>query len=132
LPRVWLRILTHERIALRALTKNAGAPRIGKMESIDSQGILKAWEDRGYRGGVWVDPPGQTWENFVHDVDELMMVVSGELELEIGGRKSYPRPGEEIVISARAVHSVRNVGPANARWLYAYAVGEPTGKNPRI
>ena len=49
-----------------------------------------------------------------------MMVVSGDLELEVAGEKSYPRPGEEILIAARAVHSVRNKGSETARWVYAY------------
>jgi mannose-6-phosphate isomerase-like protein (cupin superfamily) len=90
------------------------------MEMIDPELTLEAWEKRGYRGGTWDDPPGRAWENFVHDVDELMMVVSGDLELEVGGKKSYLRPGEEVLIAARAVHSVRNRGTGSARWIYAY------------
>jgi mannose-6-phosphate isomerase-like protein (cupin superfamily) len=102
------------------LTKIFGASKLDAMDSIDPEATLEQWEERGYRGGTWIDPPGQTWENFVHDVEELMMVVTGDLELEVAGRKTYPRPGEEVLIAARAVHSVRNKGPGSARWLYAY------------
>jgi mannose-6-phosphate isomerase-like protein (cupin superfamily) len=102
------------------LTKIPALSKLVQMESIDPQVTLKAWEERGYRGGTWVDPPGRAWENFVHDVDELMMLVSGELELEVAGQKSYPQPGQEILIAARAVHSVRNRGSGTARWVYAY------------
>jgi cupin 2 domain-containing protein len=102
------------------LTKIARASKLVQMESIDPQVTLRQWEERGYRGGTWDDPPGRAWENFVHDVDELMMVVSGNLELEVAGKKSYPQPGEEILIAARSVHSVRNTGTGSARWVYAY------------
>jgi quercetin dioxygenase-like cupin family protein len=93
------------------------------MEPVCIDAVLKAWEARGYSGGVWTDPPGQAWENFVHDVDELMMVVCGELELEIDGKAKQLAPGEEVQIAARAVHSVRNRGASAARWLYAYRAG---------
>ena len=48
------------------------------------------------------------------------MVVEGEVELEMQGRVLRPKSGEEILIPARAVHSVRNVGETTARWLYGY------------
>jgi cupin 2 domain-containing protein len=91
------------------------------MDSLCIDAVLKAWEARGYSGGVWTDPPGKAWENFVHDVDELMMVVEGEIELELDGETRLLRPGDEAKITARAVHSVRNRGASSARWLYGYA-----------
>ena len=82
--------------------------------------ILRGWRERGFRGGVWVDPPDQVWSDFVHDEDELLMLVEGRLELEIDGREVHPERGQEILIPAGAVHTVRNVGGTTARWLYAY------------
>jgi quercetin dioxygenase-like cupin family protein len=76
--------------------------------------------DEGFTGGVWVDPPGRVWEDYVHAEDELFMVVSGQVELELPARKWCPAVGEEVLIPARAVHSVTNVGETTARWLYAY------------
>jgi quercetin dioxygenase-like cupin family protein len=93
------------------------------MEPVCIDAVLKDWEARGYSGGVWTDPPGQKWENFCHDVDELLMVVTGEIELEMDGETRLLRPGEEATIAARAVHSVRNSGDSEARWLYAYGYG---------
>jgi quercetin dioxygenase-like cupin family protein len=69
---------------------------------------------------LWIDPPGQRWEDFVHDTDELVMVLEGELEFEINGETSHAGPGEEVYIPAGAVHSVRNIGNSTARWLYGY------------
>jgi mannose-6-phosphate isomerase-like protein (cupin superfamily) len=82
--------------------------------------IEKSWHSRGFSCDLWVDPPGQVWEDYVHSVDELLMVVEGELELEMQGRTFRPKPGEEVFIPANVVHSVRNVGGTTARWLYGY------------
>ena len=48
------------------------------------------------------------------------MVVEGVLELEIDQRRQRPAIGQEILIPARVLHSVRNVGGATSRWLYGY------------
>jgi mannose-6-phosphate isomerase-like protein (cupin superfamily) len=91
-----------------------------KQQAVDANEVLGAWSERGFHGGVWVDPPGQVWRNFVHENDELLMLVEGQLELEIAGRSFTPAVGEEIVIPAGAMHTVRNLGATTARWLYAY------------
>lgn len=56
----------------------------------------------------------------MHDTDELVLVLEGELEFEINGEISHPATGEELFIPAGAVHSVRNIGVSTARWLYGY------------
>ena len=84
------------------------------------QKIQGKWNKRGFQGGLWVDPPGQVWRNYVHDVDELFMVVEGGVELEMNGKARRLKPGEEVLIPAHVVHTVRNVGETESRWLYAY------------
>jgi mannose-6-phosphate isomerase-like protein (cupin superfamily) len=69
---------------------------------------------------LWMDPAGQTWEDFVHDTDELLMVVEGTLEVELRGKILRPSLGEEVVIPRGAMPSVRNVGGTTARWLFGY------------
>jgi mannose-6-phosphate isomerase-like protein (cupin superfamily) len=78
------------------------------------------WRSRGFSCGLWVDPPGQEWIDYVHTTDELLMVVEGELELEMQGRTLRPKLGEEVLIPAQVRHTVRNVGSTTARWLYGY------------
>ena len=78
------------------------------------------WRSRGFSCGLWVDPPGQIWEDYVHSMDELLMVLEGELELEMQGRSFRPKRGEEVLIPARVCHTVRNVGGTTVRWLYGY------------
>jgi quercetin dioxygenase-like cupin family protein len=87
----------------------------------DRAAVARRWAERGFTCGLWVDPPGQTWEDYVHDVDELVLVVQGEVEFEVNGKVHRPRAGEELLIPARALHSVRNLGRGEARWLYGYA-----------
>lgn len=86
----------------------------------DRTKIEKNWAARGFSCGVWVDPPGQVWEDYAHAVDELLMVIEGNLELEMQGRRFRPEIGEEVLIPAHVTHSVRNMGEMTARWLYGY------------
>lgn len=82
--------------------------------------LSKNWAARGFSCAVWVDPPGQRWEDFTHCSDELVMVLEGEVEFEIDGAVHHPAIGEELFIPAGAVHSVRNIGNTTSRWLYGY------------
>lgn len=91
--------------------------------TVDRAHVETAWRVRGFSCGLWVDPPGQVWEDYVHSTDELLMVLEGELELEMRGTTFRPKTGEEVLIPARETHSVRNVGGTTARWLYGYKNG---------
>lgn len=65
---------------------------------LDRTQIEREWRARGFSCGLWTDPPGQEWNDFVHGMDELLMVVEGELELKMQGRTLKPKPGEDILI----------------------------------
>ncbi len=82
--------------------------------------IEHQWRTRGFSCGVWADPPGQNWVDYVHETDELLMVLEGELELTMNGQKLRPKVGEEVLIPARTKHSVKNVGKTQNRWFYGY------------
>lgn len=82
--------------------------------------VCRDWHARGFSCDLWVDPPGRRWEDFVHGVDELVMVLEGRMEFEVAGKVFHPKPDEELFIPAGAVHSARNVGTTTARWLYGY------------
>lgn len=87
---------------------------------MDTKQIEQSWVSRGFSFAVWTDPPGRVWENYVHDTDELLMLVEGEIELQMQGRILRPKPVEEILIPARTVHTVRNAGKTANRWFYGY------------
>ena len=85
--------------------------------------IKQNWHSRGYSFGVFRDPPGEVWTDFVHRTDELVVLAEGEIEVEIEGESQRPQIGEEVFIPANAVHTVRNVGQTNNVWYYGYRKG---------
>jgi quercetin dioxygenase-like cupin family protein len=87
---------------------------------VDIQKIEREWNSRGFGGGLWIDPPGQVWKDYVHKTDELVMLIDGEMEIEVEGAAILLRIGEELLIPANAYHTVRNIGKSESRWLYAY------------
>ena len=87
---------------------------------MDQNHIEKDWNSRGYSFGVFRDPSGQVWADFVHRTDELVVLAEGELEVEIEGKEQRPQIGEEVFIPANAVHTVRNVGVGNNVWFFGY------------
>lgn len=64
--------------------------------------IAAKWTERGFRCDLWTDPPGQRRENFTHATDEVVIVLEGDKEFEVEGQLHRPRPGEELLIPARA------------------------------
>ena len=82
--------------------------------------IRENWESRGYSFGVFKDPPGQVWADFVHRTDELVVLAGGDIEIEIEGKSQQPQIGEEIFIPASSIHTVRNIGKTNNVWYFGY------------
>ena len=81
--------------------------------------VKQDWAARGFSCDVWIDPPGQVWADFVHDTDELVMPIEGDVQFEIEGEVFRLAQGEELLIPARATHTVRT-GATGSRWLYGY------------
>ena len=89
-------------------------------KAVDRGAIIQDWHARGFSCDVWSDPPGREWKDFVHRMDELVVLLEGTIELEMAGRTVRPVVGEEVLIPAGTRHTVRNVGGTMARWLYGY------------
>ena len=87
---------------------------------MDYSTIKANWQKRGFNCGIWLDPLGQIWADYVHDTDELIMLVEGEMELSFQGKIVRPRIGEEILIPALVSHTVINTGKTANRWYYGY------------
>lgn len=90
------------------------------MNETNRQTIESDWAARGFSCGLWVDPPGQRWEDFVHDTDEIVLIIEGAVEFEMEGKIYHPQIGEELFIPSGVVHSARNIGTTTSRWLYGY------------
>ena len=82
--------------------------------------IRDDWNGRGYSFEYWIDPPGQVWRDFEHDVDELVVLIEGEIEIAMGDRILRPQVGDEVLIPARTRHTVKNTGDGCNRWCYGY------------
>ena len=82
--------------------------------------IRENWESRGYSFGVFKDPPGRVWADFVDRTDELVVLAEGDIEIEIEGKSQQPQIGEEVFIPANAIHTVRNIGKTNNVWYFGY------------
>ncbi len=82
--------------------------------------VAEDWRVRGYSCHDFRDPPGQQWNDFVHQTQELVTVVEGRLELEIAGESLVAEPGDEVFIPKGAVHSVRNIDSGRTHWLFGY------------
>jgi mannose-6-phosphate isomerase-like protein (cupin superfamily) len=97
------------------------ANRTGEMRLNVAQ-IKKDWTARGYSCEYWIDPPDQTWSDFMHDTDELVVLLEGEIELSFDGRIICPDIGEEVLIPAGSCHTVRNTGAVSNRWCFGYKI----------
>ena len=87
---------------------------------MDAATVEKQWSRRGFSCGIWTDPPGKVWAEETHDVDQLVMLIDGEIEIAVPGRVHRPKPGEEVLVPAGTPHKVRNPGHGANRWYYGY------------
>ena len=87
---------------------------------INEKTIASSWQERGFSFSSWEDLPNTHWNNIVHDLDELFMVISGEIELELQGKRKRLQPGDEVFIPAGTLRSKRIISPDGARWLFGY------------
>jgi hypothetical protein len=85
---------------------------------VDRAHVENDWKSRGFSCGLWTDPPEQVWENYTHDVDELLMILEGELELEITEEHSNRSLAKKSSFSPRDSHGSqcrRHDGPLALR-----------------
>ncbi len=87
---------------------------------VDPDHVQTDWHARGYDCHRFTDPPGQTWNNFVHETNEVVTVVEGRLELTVADQVVVAGPGDEVFIPSGAVHTVRNIDPGTTLWLFGY------------
>ena len=68
--------------------------------------IKQDWNSRGYSFGVFRDPPGQVWADFVHQTDELVVLAEGEIEVEIEGKAERFQIGGMVFIPAKEIWKI--------------------------
>lgn len=88
------------------------------MKEIDD--IRNDWWLRGFNCHEWRDAPGYVWRDYIHKVDELLLLIAGDIEVTIGNKVHQLKPYDEIFIPANTLHTVKNSGLVSNRWLYGY------------
>ena len=73
---------------------------------MNSDHIKRDWHSRGYSFGVFRDPPGQVWADFVHQIDELVLLAEGEIEVEIEGKAERFQIGDMVFIPAKEIWKI--------------------------
>src|SRR4026208_1730146 len=71
--------------------------------------------------------PGYVAPMHTHPGEEVIYVIEGTLEYEIGGKKSRVKAGDVLFVPAGTAHTVTNIGSDNGAELATYIVekGEP-------
>ena len=82
--------------------------------------VASNWKSRGYGCHTFSDPPDRVWNDFVHQTNELVTVVDGQLELTVGNQTVFVHPGDEIFIPRGVTHSVRICSNTKTSWLFGY------------
>ncbi|MFQ5579354.1 MAG: cupin domain-containing protein [Nitrospiria bacterium] len=90
------------------------------MDRVDQRKVKANWRLRGFSCDIWTDPPQQIWSNYIHEVDERVMLLEGEIELSFEGKAIHPKIGEEVLVPARVRHTVINISKGTNRWFYGY------------
>ena len=70
---------------------------------MNQEATRRDWNGRGFSFGIFRDPPGQVWADFVHRTDDLVMLAEGEIELEIEGKTQRTLIGQEVFIPTNAI-----------------------------
>ena len=71
--------------------------------------------------------PGVAFPSHTHPGEEIIYVIEGTWQYEIGGKPVTAKAGDVLFVPAGTIHSAKNVGTGNAAELATYLVekGQP-------
>ena len=81
--------------------------------------IERALRERGFRTSRERMPSGRVDTDATHSVDEVLVLLDGSIEIDIGGVMRCPQPGEEVVLPAGTLHTIDNTGDRPATVIVA-------------
>jgi len=87
---------------------------------VDEAAIRRQWAEEGYSFGVFIDPEGQEWNDFVHSTDEYVAVAKGQIRISVGDESFVAGPGDLVFIPRGVRHSLKTLSATGSRWLYGY------------
>jgi quercetin dioxygenase-like cupin family protein len=74
-------------------------------------------KDEGYDVFEWSDAPGTVYGPHSHEDDQCHWIISGTLELTVGGESYTLWPGDRDFLAANTVHSAFVPGSQPVRYL---------------
>ncbi len=89
---------------------------------VDASYVKSRWRSQGFSFDVFRDPPGQEWNNFVHETDEYVVVANGELSIKVGTSEAVCGPGDLVRIPRGTSHSLKTVSLTGSIWYYGYGI----------
>ena len=78
------------------------------------------WAQRSCSYRIFVDLLGQGWNNFIHAINEPVMVSEGRLEISVTDQARIAEDGDEIFIPKVSAYSLKNISGSVTWWLYGY------------
>lgn len=66
--------------------------------------------------------------HYHEDMQEIFVIMSGEAEITVGSETAKMGRGDTVVIDARKVHQMRNLGSEDVEYLAIGITGEAGGK----
>lgn len=84
--------------------------------------IVERWQKKGFTCEIWKSSAGQSWLDPGHETDEVFVLLEGEMEISLGGKKYRPQIGEEFLVPAQEAHRTVNTGKTTNRfyWIHGY------------
>jgi quercetin dioxygenase-like cupin family protein len=78
--------------------------------------LLQRLEAEGFEAFVWRDEPGADYRAHVHDHDESLWVIAGEITFGAGGQEYRLGPGDRLMLPGGTLHTAR-AGRDGARYV---------------
>ncbi len=87
------------------------------------------WAARGCRVNRYDAEPGWAKEEHFHELDTLLTVAEGRLEMVVEGQRFVLEPGDEIFSPRQTAHSLKNLDDGFTVLFHGY-VGAKAGGTP--
>ncbi|HAR67014.1 MAG TPA: cupin domain-containing protein [Lentisphaeria bacterium] len=80
--------------------------------------IVGNWQERGFSCDRESLAPGEVTDRRIHTFDQLIVLLSGEVTVEIAGETFKPAIGEELLIPAGTIRCINNHTLEPIIWLH--------------
>ena len=69
------------------------------------ESVRRRLEEDGFSAFCWTDPPCAHYDEHVHDRDESIWLVAGQMRFGAGGRELVLGPGDRLMLPAGTRHT---------------------------